>query len=793
MTIRATLKIGVGLAALSAALSAAPALAQTAPPAPVQVQVEEPQATGLDDIIVTARRRAESLQDVPVAVSAISAQQLENNLVADLTKIGEIAPQVVIGRANIGTGAVIGIRGVSSAPNDPGLDQSVAVGIDGIILARGRIISTAVFDLAQVEVLEGPQALFFGKNSPAGVVSMRSADPTSTFQGQVSAGFEFDARESYSEGYVSGPLTETLGARFAYRVSGMDGWIKNVARSIPSFQNPGVTVPGETSGDLPGTEEYSARLTLVWEPTDDFEADFRLLYSHQDIASYNAFAEPFCTNGVTQPTVLGRPDPLADCRKDGRKSEGSLPAQFAGNYPYGNNGVPYFTSEGLLGALTLTKEFGDVSLTSTTGYYSQEFSGTNNADFTSYALIWGAQHEKYDLFTQEFRLNSDFEGPLNFSTGVYYETSDREFGNYPNVLNAGLNVAANNWTSFETLAYADSETFSAFGQIRWSLTDTLELAAGARYTRDEKSQDAVNKSIGVTASQLRPVGDILTSRFEDENVSPEATLSWEFAPNQMAYVGYKSGYKAGAISNGALLTRTATADNLVVGSETADGFEIGYKADLMDRRLRLNAAAYAYDFDDLQLGTFNPTTLSFTIQNAAAARTEGVSGSFTWLAADRLTINGNLGYNRARYTRFTDAQCFTFQTAAEGCAGGRQNLTGADLTRAPELTALLGFDYVAPLWTGWQADFSASAAYSADYQTAPDNDPGGIQESFTKINAAVHIGPEDGRYEFSLIGRNLTDEYVLATTSARPLGGRYEYVGVFNRPREIVAQVRLRF
>ncbi|MNS35420.1 TonB dependent receptor [compost metagenome] len=574
----------------------------------------------------------------------------------------------------------------------------------------------------------------------------------------------------------------------------MDGWVKNVARPVADPLHPGVTVPGALAGDrTPGNEEYSGRLALVWRPSEDFSADLRLLYSSQEINTYTAFIEPYCTGGVTQPTVLGNPDLQADCRKDRRKSEGSLAPVFARNYTYGNNGVPHFSSGAFLGSLTLEKQFGDISVTSITGVYDQSFWGTNNADYSSFAAFWGAQNEDYNLFTQEVRLNTDFDGKLNFSAGAYYETFDREFGNYPSILHAGLNVAADNYTSFETVAQAEGNTLSAFGQVRWQIADGLELAAGARYSRDEKSQDAVNRTVGVTSLALRPAGSVLSSTFEDENVSPEATLSWKFAPRQMVYAGYKSGYKAGAISNGALLTASATSDSLVVGSEVADGFEVGYKGDMLANRLRLNAVAYSYDFEDLQLGTLNAATLSFIIQNAAAARTQGFTGSLAWLATDRLTLNGNVGYNRARYTRFTDAQCYTFQTAAQGCVGGRQDLTGEQLTRAPELSAMLGFNYVAPLWSDWQADISGSAAYTSDYQTASDNDPGGLQDSFTKINAAVHIGPQDGRFQLSVIGRNLTDEYVLVGSSARPLGGQGQYVGVFNRPREVVLQVKFTF
>lgn len=752
-------------------------------------------ASTLDEIVVTARRRTESLQTVPVAVSVVSAEALQNNLATDLSKISELAPQVVIGRATIGTGAVIGVRGISSTSNDPGLDQSVAVAIDGVVLSRGRVISTAMFDLGQVEILEGPQALFFGKNSPAGVVSITSAGPSQTFEGYVRAGYEFEARERYFEAAVSGPITDTLSARVAVRASQMDGWIENVAEPVPSPLHPGVTIPGaEDDERQPGGNEYAGRLSLLWTPTDDLDVEFKVLATRQELNAFNAFAESFCTNGVTTPTLFGTiPLPNSDCRKDRRKAEGRLPAQFAANYPYGNGGVPNFISNNLLASLTVNRHFGDITLTSTTGYYAQDFHGTNNADYTDYATFWGAQAEDYTLFTQEIRVNSDFDGPFNFSAGAYYERSDRWFWNSPAILFSGLNVAANNWTSFETAAQADTSTWSVFAQGRWRFAPTWELAFGARYTDDQKEQDAWNVSIGATTIPMRPAGSVLTSRFSDTNLSPEATLSWNPAPGQLVYVGYRSGYKAGAISNGAILGPTATADSLTIGSETAEGIEVGYKGDLLQNTLRLNLVAYSYDFEDLQLGTYSPITNSFTIQNAAAARTQGAQVSVEWLAADNLVLSGNIGYNRARYTQFADAPCYTGQTAAAGCVSARQDLTGAQLTRAPDLTATVGLDYERPFSNGWTADFALSASYSDSYQSASDNDPGGLQESFWRLNAALHLTPPEDRLRFSIIGRNLTDSYYLMSTSARPVGGPNEYIGVFNRPREIVLQAQYRF
>lgn len=753
------------------------------------------QTGGLDEIIVTARRRAESLQDVPVAVAAISASELEDNLASDLLKIAELAPQVMIGRQTVGTGAIIGIRGISSTSSDPGLDQSVAVAIDNVVLSRGRIVTAGMFDLAQVEVLEGPQALFFGKNSPAGVISLTSRDPGDAFEGYMRGGYEFNAEEIYLEGAVSVPIGQDLGARVAFRGSWMDGWMTNVAEPTPYPLNPSVIVPGANNGRTqPNGRDLSGRLTLQYDPGNDLEVKLKVLANTQSLNSSTGYAESFCINGQTVPTLLGSiPFPTGDCKKNQIKSEGGLAPRFAVNYPHSEDGMGKYRTDAILGSLLIEKRFGPLTLVSTTGYYQQDFVDARNADFTPFTSIWSVQEEDYELITQELRLASNFDGPINFMLGGYYEESDRFFANYPDVFHAGINPTANNFTTVETVANADSQSYSFFGQLSWDITPTIELSGGARYSHDKKSQTIVNRAVGISRFPFRPEGVPLFASLTDDNISPEVTLSWKPSPEHLFYAAYKTGYKAGAISTAALLFTSATPENVQIGAEKAEGFEVGYKAELFSPSLRFDIVAYNYIYDDLQLGTFDAETISFLIQNAAKARTRGVRASFNWQATEALRFSGNAGYNRARYRSFEGSQCYRGQTPAEGCVGGVQDLTGKPLTRAPDLTANIGANYGTRLGGGWKLDLGADATYSDSYQAAADHAPGGRQSSFWRFNAAAHIETPDERLRLSVIGRNLTDSYYLISVSNMPASGNNEYIGVFNRPREIVVQAEFRF
>lgn len=756
----------------------------------------------LEEVVVTARKREESLQDVPVAVAVIAQEQLQNNVANDLTKVAELAPQVSMSQSGSGTGAVITIRGVSSGSNDAGLDQSVAIEVDGVPISRGQVVSSSIFDLEQVQVLQGPQALFFGKNSPAGVISLNSANPTEAFEGYVTPGYEFEAEQRFIEGAVSGPLTDTLKARVAFRGSEMEGWMKNVSVPVRDFVNPTITNPGATMGRHgPDDQIYSGRVTLLWTPTDDFDANLKVMMNSQERNAGNASSEPFCINGQARPVLAGTIPLLdSDCAKNQTKAHGSVAPEYVVNVPYTNGGVPYLDSRFTLASLALNKRFDTIDLSSTTGYYDQTVQQLSVSDWSSYAAIWAASKETYELLTQELRAQSTFDGPVNFMVGAYFETFDRPFFNSADLFHV-FNPAAQNYAITSMTSKSSGDYLSGFAQISWDILPNLELAAGARYSEDEKDIRIVNlsKTPSPTYATLYPVGVPLTSSYQDENVSPEATLTWQVQEDQTVYVGYKTGYKAGGMSNPYLLFTSINSQNLQFQPEEATGFEAGYKATLLDRTLRLDVVAYQYDYDDLQVASYNSETISFTIGNAAAAKIEGVQGSFEWSALDELTLRGNIGYNRAKYESFPDAQCYSGQTVALGCVGAgtasaKQSLAGKPLLRAPDLTYSLGADYRARWVPGWDTTFSVQGSHSASFETATDYAPGGYQKAYWLLNAAVRVGPDDGRYEVALLGRNLTNSYYMLNVNGwSGSGNPNQFVGFFNRPREVVLQATARF
>ncbi len=763
-------------------------------------------SSGFGEIIVTARKRDETLQNVPVAVTAIGGDLVKDNLATDLTKLGELAPQVAIGEGGSGTGAVIGIRGISSSSSDAGFDQSVLVEMDGVPFGRGTIIGTRLFDVGNVQVLSGPQALYFGKNSPAGVISINSANPTQTFEGYLTAGYEFTADQAYVEGAVSGPLSDTLSGRLAFRGSTQKGWTRNVAPVIPDIFGAAENTAGAVPKRLPATDELAGRLSLLWEPSDDFTASFKFTVNSIETNSGNGNTEPYCigdTLAANAPVLLGfLALPGADCYADRKTSHAGVPAIYAENVPYANGGKPYNDRFFYFGVLELNKSFENLEFVSTTGYYDEDLKLMNVTDWSPYATIWAAARYQYELFTQELRLSSDFDGPLNFMIGGYYEHSKRPFENAPDIFHV-YDAGSDSYSRATMRSATKGDYVSAFAELSFDITPELELSGGARWSHDKKDMWQVYDV--ATYPNLPAVGDVFTAKYSDDNISPEVTLTWRPNPNHTAYVAYKTGYKAGGLSNPFLLKPTDTQESLTFQPEKAEGFEVGYKATVADGTLRFDINAYTYKYDDLQVvsaDNSNAQSIGFVVSNAAASRVKGIQASAQWQATDELEFHGNLGINSAKYTSFTGAKCWTGQTAATGCvdidpgAGvvNAQDLSGKRLVRAPKLTYSIGANYAPQLIEGWDTSMSVTGSYTSKYQANPDNDPGGIQKSYWLLNATLKVGPEDGAYELALIGRNLTNSYYKTqafdwTASANP----DQFVAFWNRPREVVIQGTLRF
>lgn len=788
-----TLLSGSGLESkrdASGAFAIVPARAKVRPAAyreqaPVQRYAQEdatPSSPGvaarsdqLDEIIVTARRREESLMDVPVAVTAVSGAQLQKAGVSDLGRVAKLIPQVVMADAPAGTGASFSVRGIGTSSQDPGLEQSVLVMLDGTPITRGRIVLSGMFDLAQIEVLKGPQSLFFGKNSPAGVISITSAGPTDTLEGYIRAGYEFNAREKYVEAAISGPLGETLAGRLAFRGSDMKGWLRNRATPLASPGGPFFPMSaGPSHKRLPGTRELMGRATLQWEPSSDFDATLRVTLA--DRKDGGVTTQQYCDPAVSAGpvTVGGVVDPNGDCKFDKNMVLAGTPSQYITPEwrKMRSDGKTFQRMKTVFSNFTMNYNMDDVTLTSVSSYWKINFSSLLGYDYTSYGLANSVNIEESDGFTQEFRVVTDFDGPVNLSLGGFYEKVNRMNSSDSLLLFVGAvppgQPGEGRYDSFYSVNNAKSETISGFGQVRWEIVDGLELSGGVRYTKETRKQRVSNRFFNAAIDPLLgpfvPVGMELRGKFKDSNWSPEVSLSYKPIPELMLYGAYKTGYKSGGFPSVSLFKlkpdlSMPTAADFAFGPEKAKGGELGIKAQLFDRALRVELTAYRYKFDDLQQSIFNPSTYSFSILNAADARIRGIELQTDWRATHELRLNASIAYNDAKFLRYPNSPCYTTQTAAQGCVGGSQDLAGRRLPRAPEWNVIGGFSYDTDLATDWRIGLNGDISYRSGYATQETQPPRAWQKGFALVNAGARFYTADDQWELAFIGRNLTNRY----------------------------------
>lgn len=798
-------------------LSTAPALAQDAAP-------QEPQAAagGIQDIVVTARKRAESVQDVPVAVTAISSEMVQRQDLTSIEKIAARTPNLNVGRASNGSGAQLTLRGIGSSSTSIGIEQSVAVVVDGVYYGQGRIINEGFFDLGRVEILKGPQALFFGKNATAGVISLTSADPTDTVEFKARAGYEFKAEQAQLELVGSGPLTDTLGIRVAVRASKMwGGYYRNVANPVTytTFDVVDNSLEGHNatpaSSEAPGEKELLGRITLKWTPTDRLTATFKAsgAYNKVNNSSWNYVAYN-CPSGSSQLNGYA-------CEKDFVTHQNNIPTDIAANFPFSkSDGQLYNRYKSYALTANIAYELDDVTLTSVTNYNWNNNRWACACDFQSSAAgTWATENSTYHAFSSELRALTTFDGPINLMIGGLYQKTKRDFDQFIMFANVedSSQSAANRYLATTKTSYTDGETKALFGQVTWKVIPTVELAGGVRYTHETKdsffTQPYNNVLVqGIFRDQNDPdgLGEIFANQ-SFNNWSPEASITWKPTQDILVYGAYKTAYKSGGFSNGGINSKFSAdpLSDLTFDPERARGFEGGIKTTLADRQLRLNLGLYSYKYKDLQVDFFNSPIFAFQTLTADA-RTKGAELEFEFAprAVEGLNIHGSINYNKANYTNFPQAPCYAGQSQAEGCnivlpgGGVRQNLNGKTLSVAPKWTGTLGASYDHAIGNGLMFGVNADVRYSSSYLASGFGNPDSRQSKYATLDAGIRVGAEDERWQVAVIGKNLTNRfYVTGVVDGPSTGGasggvtpaHADQLGFGTLPRTVMVQLSTKF
>jgi iron complex outermembrane recepter protein len=720
------------------------------------------------EIIVTARRRDETAQQTPVALTVLNDVLLERYGVKGIATIAQLTPGLFTGETSGAMGGSISLRGVGSGESMAFIDQAVSVNVDGVPISSAQILRAAQMDLKQIEVLRGPQALFFGKNSPGGIISLTTADPGKGVEGLVRGGYEFKADEWYLDGTISAPLGDTGGVRLAGHYSKMKGYVRINSPVLPGVNPSGIT-------RFPKQDEFFLRGTVAFEPSDSLKVRLKGTYTDTKmVGSPSNFSDIVaCPYGVSQRPGEGN----LNCANDGEILLAQLPASYLALSPLLENPDGSRSNKQVLLSGQIDVKLGDsLTLTSVTGYYNVKERTTSNGGYGPYSNNAFAVRFNSDQVSEELRLASKFDGALNFLVGGFYESRNLYTLTYiavpfgGNFLTVPPAPTSNFVLPLESTNQHQTST-SVFGQAMLDLSPQIQLTAGGRYTHEVKNlKDFTVNGTDVTKQATYPGGP--NPKLVFNNFSPEVTMTYKPHSDMMLFASWKRGFKSGGFdagfTNGAILTPLRQSLGQTFRPEKVEGAEIGLKSSWADRQITFNVTGYWYDYKDLQVSVFDTTARAFHLENAAKARVKGIEieTSYRPRSTPGLNFHASAAFNDAKYRQYI-GDCYAGQTVALGCNQAlnavsglftAQDLSGRRLRKAPAFAATLGGYYEFPVSTGMMMSIGADGSYSSSYNVGTQLQPIAMQKGFAKLDATMRLFSEDKRWELALIGRNLTNK-----------------------------------
>ena len=659
----------------------------------------------LEEVVVVAQKRAENVQDVPIAITAVTAEQLGAAGVASTSDLIMLTPSL-----NVGNNAgyfLPRMRGIGNPTFGPGIENAVATYLDGVYVAAVPGTLLSLNSVERVEILKGPQGTLFGRNATGGVINVISKEPRAGFSGEANASYaNYDT--------ISGDL---------YVTGGSDKLAADLA------------VHGSTQGKgfgslLPGGQDINevdsdiaARASVVFRPTDRTTLHFAADYADRR-GDYPTF------RGAAGEQPLFGPPP----------SGGPWDA----NNSYRSK-LDLKNAHGL--TLRLNQDLGAVELVSITAYRRVSFDTFFDYDITPTPALDLTTELDDRTFSQELQLLSTDKGPFRWMAGLYYFTDKADWQS--EIVQQGPAIQP---PFFTTNVLTDSvqktRSFAGFGQATYSFSGGTSLTVGLRYTQDRRSVKGETSAIVVGGI---PIGVIQAG--DDEKTFRKLTwrfaLDHQFSSNVMAYASFNRGFKSGGF-NATLLTDPP------YDPEVLDAFEVGVKSDLFDRRLRLNAAAFYYDYSNIQVRYFPPSG-QIGVKNGASADIYGFELDLVAAVTDQLRVTGGLTWLDPRFGSFPDADAFV-PNPQGGNTQIKIDATGNQIPFATKFTASLGAQYRAPV-AGGEVIADAQALYNDGFFTEVDERR--RQGKYVLLNASIGWVAPDERYSIRLWGKNLTNEAVL--------------------------------
>lgn len=701
-------------------------------------------AATLEEVVVTAQKRAQSVQDIPVTVTAISGEALSDFGVDNLFKLADLVPGMVFSRAP-DDGLALTLRGLGTPARTQSFDQSVALFLDGMFLGKGRMYSSSFFDVERVEVIKGTQSTLLGKNTSLGALSLTTTKPGQEFGGDVQLSREFENGGWAADGGIDIPVSDTLAFRLAGHYVDQDGWVENVL----------------TGEDVPADEELGLRATAVYTPTDALAVTFTYQTSDSERTG-NGF-QFIDQGGYFSPEVL---DIIGEAKLDDKKSA---------ICPECPGGESFHDTEVDLAGLSIDWDVGDLTLTSVTSYASYDLHFYDDFDFgdafdeVTFAILdpgtverystYFERTEDYDQFSQELRLASEAGGNLEYMAGLFYfdsdwESSEAQFFSTPNFPPVGPTGQIFNGP-FTNNFDQKTETWSVFGQATLQFTDRLRGTLGLRYT-DEQKDVVFERVQGIPATVWNSVINPPFNsplEFDDDFLNGNLNVQYDASEDIMVYAAYGLGSKTGGYAESA---EVGSADPSLsvdeggarVETEEAQTYEIGAKMTLLDGSATLNVALFLTEVEDFQETSFLVTEAGaqFLTRNIDV-ESEGIEVDGVWQLTESLRLMGGATYADTTHTD-----------------------DGSKLAQAPEWTGNIGALFETRVTSAILFSASGFVRYRDDMvsqinETFPS-------DSMTSVDLNLSLIDVDEEWKLSLIGTNITNEVVtdFSGPPAAPVG-----------------------
>lgn len=686
-------------------------------PAHAQDEAEVEAESRQDTVIVTATKREASIQDIAASISQVSGEDLATRGLDDIENISLQIPNLTFGK--FGRNTFVTIRGIGTTVDSGVAEPSVATYVDGVFLPRATMALLRQVDLERVEVLRGPQGTLYGRNATGGAINYVSRGPTDTFEGEVIANFE--ERNGYGvDAFISGPISEGVSFRLSGGVQKQDGYVEVL----------------NTGEDLGGQDLWHARGALRFEPRDDLTIDLSLQHERDtgDFGWQSIISEPVNVTATAAAFMT-------------TANFATVPNQVVADGEYSGD------VETTIASARVNWDISEsISFRSITGYVDHDIENSFDADGTDFffADLLGSTRPSQS-FSQEFNLFGQ-TGDLDWLLGAYYFNEEFELG-LPVGFPGFLFMSPEPFIEFIAGDLVEeTESYAAFADVTYALTDRLSINAGLRFNTEEKDFTFFGAS--------SPAGNL-----ETDDVLPKLGLQFDVSDNVNVYANWQQGIKSG----GHQLSLPQLFE-----SEELDAYEIGIKTQWMNGALTANASAFSYDYADLQATiTIPPAT---TLVENGDAELTGFEGELIYAPSDVVAFNLGISLLDTEYTELV-----TTDQALPGAPS--VDLSGEELIRAPEYTANIGAEWNIPLHSGMFGSLllRGDVFHSADYKLAFIDYPELRQSEYTNVNLSATLMDASGAYQVRAYVNNATDEVILNNGSF--LANSAAFIGIHSAPR----------